>query len=248
MRILSCLVSLYMPIFILTHLILISSCGSGDGSIPNPTISIETPTSDSVYATTATGIRLGGRISSASFVHVKNLMTGFSADGYVIYNDDGIGTWFADVFGLIPGDNIITATADKYGDGIYTATDTITISRPLQPLTQILNAADAASATNYWVDAHSYNQSHKIALFADGTGISTTGNVLTEQAGPTIVFSWTILAPDAIQINNCATCSYQQITRISGSLFEELFFGQIETIDGNSETALHAFILEPGTL
>lgn len=248
MRIPSCLVLRFKYIFILSLIILIGSCGGGDSSVPAPAISIETPTSDSVYATTATTIRLGGRISGASFVHVENLMTGFNVDGYVIYSDEGIGTWFADIFGLVPGDNIIIATADKYGDGSYTATDTITISRPLQPLTLILNAADAESAINYWVDAHSYNQSHKIALFADGTGISTTGNALSEQAGPTIVFSWTILAPDAIQMNNCATCSYQQITRISGSLTEELFFGQIETVSGDSETALHAFILEPGTL
>jgi hypothetical protein len=248
MRVLSRLASRIQAVSVISLLILITSCGGGDGSVPAPTISIEVPTSDATYATTATSIRIGGRISGASFVHVKNITAGFSTEGYVNYNSQGIGSWFADIFGLVPGDNVITATADKYGDSIYTATAIITISRPLQPLTLILNAADAANATNYWVDAHSFNQSHKIALFADGTGISTTGNALTEQAGPTITFSWSILAPDAIQVINCPTCSYQKITRISGSVDDDLFLGQIETVGDDSEVALHAFLLEPGTL
>ena len=247
MRILFGFVSRIHSVSAICVFILMTGCGGGS-SVPAPTINIEVPTSDSSYATTATSIRIGGRISGASFVHVLNVTTGFSTEGYVNYNNEGIGSWFADVFALVPGDNIITATADKYGDGIYTATDNITVSRPLQPLSLILNAADAVNATNYWVDAHSFNQSHKIALFADGTGISTTGNALTEQAGATITFSWSILAPDAIQVNNCPTCSYQQITRIAGSVDEALFFGQIETVGGDSEVALHAFVLEPGTL
>ena len=81
MRIPSCLVLRFKYIFILSLIILIGSCGGGDSSVPAPTISIETPTSESVYATTATTIRLGGRISGASFVHVENLMTGFNVDG-----------------------------------------------------------------------------------------------------------------------------------------------------------------------
>lgn len=227
--------------------IIITAC-SGNGSSSTPTISIENPTSEPTYSTNSTSIRIGGRISRASFVHIQNTTTGFSTEGYVFYNNEGIGTWFSDVYGLIPGDNLITATADSDGSGTNTAVDSITISRPLQPYTLIINAADSTSATNYWTDMHSISASHSIALFADGTGISTTGNVLSEDAGATITFTWSVLGTEAIQIDNCPSCSFQQITRISGSLDEGVFLGQVETVNGDGETALHAFFLNSGTL
>jgi len=236
-------------LILLVFSIIITTCGSGaDDSSSRPTISIENPTSEPTYSTTSSSVRIGGRLSGAGFVHVLNTTTGFSTEAYVTYNIEGIGSWFADVYGLVPGDNLITATADEAGTGTNTAVDSIIISRPLQPYTLIINAADSASATSHWTDMHSFNTSHRIALFADGTGISTTGNVLNEDAGATITFTWSVLGPEAIQINNCLTCSFQQITRISGSLDEEVFLGQVETVNGDGEVALHAFFLNPGTL
>ena len=228
--------------------IIITACSGGNGGNGGPAISIENPTSESTYATTSTNVRIGGRVSGAGFVHVLNTTTGFSTNAYVNYNSEGIGSWFADVIGLVPGDNLITATADKDGLGTNTVVDSIIISRPLQPYTLIINATDSFSATNYWTDMHSFNASHSIALFADGTGISTTGNVLSADAGATDTFTWSILGLEAIQIDNCSTCSFQQITRISGSLNEGVFLGQVETIGGDGEVALHAFFLNSGTL
>lgn len=236
-------------LILLVFSIIIAACGGGgDDSSPKPTISIESPTSEPTYSTTASSVIIGGRISGASFVHIFNTTAGSSAEGYVNYISPGIGTWFADPLGLVPGDNLITATADQYGDGSNTAVDSILIIRPLLPYTLITNAANSASASNYWTDMHSFNASHSIAIFEDGTGTSTTGNVLSEDAGATVTFSWSTLGPDAIQINNCPTCSFQQITRISGSLVEEQFLGQVETVNGDGEVALHAFFLNSGVL
>ena len=89
----------------------------------------------------------------------------------------------------MPGDNLITVTAYDYNDHNLTAVDSITLRHPLQPLSLIINAADRASATNYWTDMHSFNASHSIAIFTDGTGVSTTGNVLNEDAGATVTFT-----------------------------------------------------------
>jgi len=232
-------------LILLIFAIIITACGGGgNGSSSRPTISIENPTSEPTYATTSTSVSIGGRWSGSGFIQVLNTTTGFNTVANTAINSEGIGTWFAAVYGLVPGDNLITATAGKAD----TAVDSITISRPLQPYTLIINAADSTSATNYWTDMHSINASHSIALFADGTGISTTGNVLSEDAGATDTFTWSILGTEAIQIDNCSTCSFQQITRISGSLDEGVFLGQVETVSGDGEIALHAFFLNSGTL
>ena len=236
-------------LMLLVFSIIIVACGgSSDDLLPATTISIEVPTAEASYSTTASSVIIGGRISGASFVHVLNTTTGSSTEGYVNYISPGVGTWFADPLGLVPGSNLIMATADQYGDGSKTAVDSILISRPVLPYTVIINAANSASASNYWTDMHSFNASHSIAIFGDGTGTSTTGNVLSEDAGATVTFTWSTLGPDAIQINNCPTCSFQQITRISGSLAEEEFLGQVETVNGDGEVALHAFFLNPGVL
>lgn len=47
-----------------------------------------------------TDVRLGGTIARASFVRVRNMATGFAADGHVNYRE-GKGTWFADVSVLV---------------------------------------------------------------------------------------------------------------------------------------------------
>ena len=228
--------------------VLLTACGgSSGGDDREPLISIEQPTSAASYATSGTAVRLGGRIARASFVHVHNTTTGFTTEGFVFYSE-GQGTWFADVAGLVPGENRITVTADQDGRGENIRTRQITVVRPLQPVEPIFNGPDRVSATTYWVDAHSIDESHAIALFADGTGRSTTGSALTETAGAATDFTWTLIAPDAILIADCTACSFQTITRISGDIDEAMFFGQIETVGGLGETAIHAFVLTDGNL
>ncbi len=232
---------------------LIAGCGGrgGGGDSENvyqtPSISIEVPTSASSYSTTWSSVRLGGTISHASFVHIRNTSTGAIVEGYVNYNQ-GYGSWFADVYGLRLGDNTIMTTADADGTGARTASVHITVTRPLQPADFIINGPDHASANTFWTDGSSFNNSHNIAFFGDGTGKSTTGSVLSENAGTAIDFTWSKLGPDSILISNCLTCSFQNISRIEGSLSEGIFLGQVETIGGVGELALHAFTLMSGNL
>lgn len=227
-----------------------TACGGGGtgGTAQEPSISIDVPTSAPTYSTTSTDARIGGSISNASFVHVRNSLTGFATEGFVFYPEPGRGSWFADLQGLQPGDNRITATADHDGSGRRTATATIVLVRPLEPLKLIFNGPDQASADSVWTDENSIEKSHKIALFSNGTGRSTTGSVLSESAGAPVTFAWSMLGPDSIQILNCPTCSFQRISRISGSRAEELFYGQIETTAGGGELALHVFTLSMGAL
>ncbi|MCU0296621.1 MAG: hypothetical protein MUF33_14905 [Candidatus Nanopelagicales bacterium] len=236
---------LLASVLLLALVSVMGSCGGGGGGGDAlPSIAILNPTAADTYATTATGVRLGGSISGASFVHVLNTTTGIEVEGYVNYFD-GQGSWFADVYGLVPGDNFIVVTADADGSGARTASDTLTVSRPLQPASLILNGDDASSAIAYWVDANSF--SHQIALYADGSGRSTTGNVLTEPAGVAVNMTWSYDGAEAIVVNGCPDCSYQRIGRIQGSTAEGLFYGQIETVGGVGETALHVFQLSSGS-
>jgi hypothetical protein len=224
----------------------LTTCGGG-GDEPTgalPSIAIVNPTDADTYDTTRSGVIIGGTVSGASFVHVVNTTTGFRTEGYVNYFE-GHGSWFADVPGLVPGANVIVATADADGSGTRTASDTLAVVRPLQPASLILNGADPASATSYWVDANSVGKSHQIALYADGSGRSTTGNVLTETAGPPVTMAWAYDGPEAIVVNGCPTCSYQRISRIAGSTAESLFYGTIETVGGATET--HGFNLMAGS-
>ena len=232
--------------------IMLAGCGGGGGGgsddvVYAPSITIESPTSSPTYFTTRTSVRIGGTISNASFVHVRNELTGVEVEGYVFYNQ-GLGTWFADVVGLGFGDNPILVIADADGTGISTSIDRILITRPLEPLAMIFNGPNIYDSSSYWIDTSSFNDSHKIAIFANGTGRSTTGSVFTDEGGAVADFTWTKIAPDAILITNCPSCSFQKISRISGSLYEQVFFGEIETIGGVSEIALHGFILSPGNL
>ena len=172
----------------------LAACDSArDLTGDRPVITIINPTSAATYSTNLTGVRLGGTVANASFVHVANTTTGFGTEGFVNYVE-GRGNWFADATGLAPGDNVIVATADADGRGSRTASDRIVVRRPLQPASLILNGADAASATSYWVDAQSYNTSHQIALYSDGTGRSTTGSALTQNAGPAVTWAIWLLA------------------------------------------------------
>lgn len=228
----------------------LTGCGGGDSGSPadGPSISIDVPTSARSYETTSTDMRIGGAISNASFVHVRNSLTGFTTEGYVFYASPGQGTWFADVQGLGLGENPITATADSDGSGRETATAMIVLVRPLQPVNLIFNGPDQDSADSFWTDENSLGRSRQIALFGDGTGRSTTGSALSELAGATATFTWSMLSPDSIQILGCPTCSFQRISRISGSRSEEMFYGQIETTAGGGELALHVFTLSIGRL
>lgn len=235
---------LLAPLLLLAVSLGLGSCGGGGDALPS--IAIFNPTAADTYATTATGVRVGGSVSGAAFVHVVNTTTGARVEGYVNYLD-GQGTWFADVYGLVPGANVVVATADADGSGAHTASDTLTVARPLQPASLILNGDVAATATGYWVDGSSFNTSHKIALYADGSGRSTTGNVLTDPAGEPVAMTWAYDGAEAIVINGCSACSFQRISRISGSTAEGVFLGQIETVGGAGETALHVFQLGTGS-
>ena len=240
--------TLPVALFTLAFVIALTGCGGGSGdSGQTPSINITNPTTAATYSTVWTGVRIGGTLSNASFVRVSNVLTGFTTTGYVFYNQ-GLGTWFADVGGLGFGDNPITVTADSDGTGTSTANAYITLIRPLQPLDEIFNGPDQFSANTYWTDAHSFNESHKIALYEDGTGRSTTGSALSEAAGGVTDFIWTKLGPNSVLITNCPTCSFQMISRISGSITVDAFNGQIETIGGVGELALHAFTLTAGNL
>lgn len=228
----------------------VTACGGGGpgNTGQGPSLSIDVPTSARSYSTTSTDMRIGGAISHAGFVHVRNLLTGFTTEGYVFYSGSGHGSWFADVQGLGLGENPITATADSDGSGRETATATIVLVRPLEPVSLIFNGSGQDSADSIWTDENSIGKSHKIALFGDGTGRSTTGSALADSAGATVNFAWSMLSPDSIQILNCPTCSFQRISRISGSRSEEVFYGQIETTTAGGELALHVFTLSMGRL
>lgn len=227
---------------------LLAACGGGgDGEGEGPSISIHNPTSDPAYSTTGTGVVLGGAIARASFVHVTNAATGITVEGFVNYFE-GQGSWFADMYGLTFGENPITVVADRDGTGAATARASITVIRPLQPANLIFNGPSQNLASTFWTNGSSFGHSHKIALYADGTGRSTTGSVLSETAGAVTDFTWNKLGPDAIQISNCPTCSFQKISRISGSLNEAIFFGQVETAGGATDNTVHAFQLTDGNL
>lgn len=221
--------------------------GCGGGSDDRPSITIENPTSAGRYSTNSTGVRLGGSIARASAVHVRNTATGFSAEGYVFYNQ-GLGTWFADVQGLGLGDNPIVVTADADGTGARTATATLTVTRPLQPASLVVNGADAGTTGTFWTDASSYGGSHRIAFFADGTGRSTTGSTVSEPAGSVVAFTWALAGPDAVTIANCPDCSFQRIDRISGAVSDGSFYGQVLSKGGAGYLALDAFVLASGAL
>lgn len=244
----ACTASLTGILITLTITLILVGCGGGGGgSGSKPSIDIQNPTDAPTYSTVWTGVRIGGTISNASFVDVRNALTGDTTVGYVFYNQ-GLGTWFADVGGLGFGENPITATADSDGTGSSTANAYITLIRPLQPLDEIFNGPNQFSANTHWIDAHSFNESHKIALYEDGTGRSTTGSALNEDAADITDFTWTKLSPDSVMITNCPTCSFQTISRISGSIAVDAFNGQIETVGGDGDVALHAFTLTAGNL
>ncbi len=239
---------LSVAIVMLALICALPGCGGGGGNAGQvPSIDITNPTSAPSYATVWTGEIIGGTISYAGFVNASNARTGASTIGYVFYNQ-GQGTWSADIRGLQPGDNMITVTADSDGTGTNTANAYINLIRPLQPINEIFNGPNRFSANTYWIDDNSYNQSHKIALFEDGTGRSTTGSALDEDSASVIDFTWTMLGPDSVLITNCLTCSFQMISRISGSITVDEFNGQIETIGGVGELALHVFTLTAGNL
>lgn len=91
-------------------------------------IRILEPTDAGSLTLTAQEVRLGGSLAHASFVHVDNLTNGTRSDGYVNYVD-GQGSWFADVYGLVPGPNELVAVADSDGTGRLTASARILVTR-----------------------------------------------------------------------------------------------------------------------
>lgn len=221
------------------------ACGGGGGS-NLPRIAITNPTSEAIYATDDAEVIVGGTLARAGYVHVRNTTTGFTTEGYVNYND-GLGSWFADSIALVPGANEIVVTADGDGTGSRTATDRLTVNRPLQPASLIINGTTPSSTVTFWVDTSSVG-GHQWVLFGDGTGRSTTGSVLTDPPGPVAGFNWAYDGVDAIRITGCPTCSFQRVSRIAGSLTDGGFMGQVETVGGAGETAVHHFQRTSGIL
>ncbi|MBX9715924.1 MAG: hypothetical protein K2X42_04945 [Burkholderiaceae bacterium] len=237
---------LWRLLFAMLAMLSLFACGGGGGDSNRPRITITAPTSDSSYATTSAGLIVGGTIADANYVHVRSTTTGSTAEGNVTYNA-GLGSWFADGIALVPGANVIVVTADADGTGSRTASATITINRPLQPASLVLNGDTSSSTVTYWVDTSSVG-GHQLALFGDGTGRSTTGSVLTEAPGPATGIGWAYDGLEAIRITGCPTCSFQRISRISGSLASGGFYAEVETVAGARETALHFFQLTHGSL
>lgn len=236
---------LFSAFITLVFVVALSGCGDGGSdSSEVPSISIQNPTTAASYRTVWASVRIGGTISNASSfgpVHASNALTGFTTTGFVSPHQGRV-NWWVDV-GVGFGDNPITVTFD-------TANAYITLIRPLQPLDEIFNGPNQFSANTHWTDEHSFNEAHKIALFEDGTGRSTTGSALSENAGGVSDFTWTMLDPNSVQITNCPTCSFQLITGVSGSITVDSFLSQIETVGGVKETnsASHAFTLTAGNL
>lgn len=224
----------------LLALAMTAACGGGRNA-PTASIAIQNPTTSGNFYTTGTGVVLGGSVAGTWSVRVHNAQTGASFTAYVFYNE-GNGTWFAEVTGLGFGDNPLTVTAGE--DGARTASAQLTITRPLRPADLFINGPDRNSTAAYWLDASSMG--HAIVLFAEGTGRSTTGSTMAGAAGPVVDITWSEVAPDAIVINNCPTCSFQSILRISGSVAEGTAYGQPVTAGGAD--SLHAFVLTAGSL
>lgn len=226
---------------------LLAACGGSGDSTPAPSIAIVNPTSAASYETPWADARLGGTISRASFVHALNERTGVTTEGYVNYFE-GHGSWFVDVTGLQPGNNLIIVTADADGSGTRTAQARITIVRPLVPADVVVNGLSQATASTFWTAVSLYGGTHKIAFFADGTGRSTTGSALTENPGPVLSFTWSRLDTESVVILGCPTCAFQKISRIQGSASTGTFLGQVETVGGASDFVLDSFALTPGSL
>ena len=224
--------------------LILASCG-GRG-VSKLSVTIDDPTAAGSWHTTHTSVVIGGTISGASFVHVSDTTTGSTAEGSVHWYQ-GNGTWSAQVSGLAAGDNLLVATADATGTGGGTAKASIVVTRPAQPATLLINGQTRATTSTYWNTGSPWN--YAFALYADGTGRSTTGSSMRgEVAGPPVDITWILSAPDAITILNCPTCSFQVITRISGSAAEATAYGQITTVGGDGYKALDYFALTSGTL
>jgi hypothetical protein len=210
---------------------------------PGPAIDVTQP---AARTTTSSSIRIGGTIANASFVHVYHQQTANSVEGYVFYLE-GMGTWFADVYGLVPGANDLAVIADRDGNGTRVSRVEITILRPEIPALLMVNGPDRNTTDTYWTDAHSCGGAHALALYADGTGRATTGSTLAEPAGPVIDVTWTLAGPERIEIATPG-CSFAVILRITGSAAEGLAFGQVVTVGGAGVQAVDAFDLMAGTL
>lgn len=231
---------------IFSAFVFMAACVGGGGGKSKPSVTIEDPTATGSWHTTSSAVLLRGAISGAYYVHVRNTRTGSMAEGDLQWYK-GNGTWLASVSGLAAGDNLIVVTADADMTGGPTATASITVTRPDQPATLLINGQTRATASTYWNTGSPWN--YAFALYADGTGRSTTGSKMKgEVAGPPVDITWTLSAPDAITILNCPTCSFQVITRISGSAAEATAYGQVITVGGDGYKALDYFALTSGTL
>jgi len=221
----------------------LSACGGGDDVWP--TLEITMPTPDGTYSTVWVDLRVGGTVTGSSSVSVKNTLTDITTGANV---NPSSGTWVADIK-IEPGENLIivtTAGGDKYSPKI--AQKSLIVFRPSEPARSIINGVDAASTNTFWVDGNSFAATHMIALYEDGTAKVTTGNIHTEAAGPVVDTVWNLSGPDSIQIIGCPSCSYQSISRISGSLNEENFLGEPVTVGVNTPGVLHSFYLSVGKL
>lgn len=110
----------------LAMLLGLAGCGGGgaDGAL---SVSINNPTAAAGYTTASTSIRVSGTVARAAYVRVINNATGYRVDAVVSYSGS-YGSWFADVYGLAPGDNLIVVTADVDGSGANTVSVGITVT------------------------------------------------------------------------------------------------------------------------
>lgn len=224
---------------------LVAACGGGGGGPTPPSVRIELPSASGSFATHWAEVRLGGTVERASFIRVENNRTGFTTDVDPTFVD-GQGSWFADVPGLAPGANPIVVTADADGTGQRVASARITVTRPDQPGLEIVDGADPGSGDSHWTDESSGG--HRLALFADGTGRSTTGSTLSGLPGAPVAMTWRLAGPDAIAIENCPDCAFQRLSGIAGSVADGAFVARVVTVGGATSGASDFFRLSPGGL
>jgi len=104
---------------------LTGACGGGGEAAPR--IAILEPAATGVHVQDTAEVQLGGSVSGAGFVNVQR-EDGRIVTAMVVYAD-GQGSWSAEVYGLAPGPNRLTAVADRDGSGRAQARAVIVVTR-----------------------------------------------------------------------------------------------------------------------